>query len=91
MKKKRITHENSVFHYSLQGNDFVPDETLYEDKLVELFRLQIINLLEIVELKYQNETVKVDGYSFLMDSEKIYLLHKKGLSTYLKKEIGDRS
>ena len=73
-KKEKNTSEDFVFRYPLSLEEVQQKDVLYDDKLVELFRQQVINILDIIELKYQDKTVKVDGFTFLCEPNKIYRL-----------------
>jgi len=76
-KEKRNNQSDVIFHYTLQEKDMPEDERIYEDKLVELFRRQIINLLDVVELSYKGNPVNVDGFSFLSERGETYRLYRK--------------
>jgi hypothetical protein len=68
------TSKDFVFRYPLSSEEVQQSDTLYDDRLVELFRQQLINLLDVVELTYQGEVVKVDGFAFLYDPRKTFKL-----------------
>lgn len=66
--------EDFIFRYSLSPEDLQPRHILYEDKIIELFRQQVINLLDVIELTNYGEPLKIDGFAFLSDPQKIYKL-----------------
>jgi len=76
-KEKRNNQGDVIFRYTLREKDSSEDESIYEDKLVELFRRQIINLLDVVELSYKGTPVNVDGFSFLSERDETYHLYRK--------------
>ena len=76
-KEERHDQRDEVFRYALREKDTPEVERMYEDKLVELFRRQIINLIGIVELSYKGNPVTVDGFSFLSERHETYPLYKK--------------
>lgn len=53
-------------------------ETLYDDPIVELFRKQIANLIDIVVLMEGDKQVKIDGFKFLNDLKITYKIFRAG-------------
>ena len=76
-KEKKNNKRDVIFSYTLREKDIPEDKDIYEDRLVELFRRQIINLLDVVELSYKGNPFKVDGFSFLSERNETYHLYKK--------------
>jgi len=76
-KEEKNDQRDEVFRYTLRDKDTSEADRMYEDKLVELFRRQIINLLNVVDLSYRGTPVKVDGFSFLSDRDETYPLYRK--------------
>ena len=66
--------EDFRFRFSLAEEDIQLLPPIYEDKVNEFFRQQIINLLDVVELKCAGKPLKIDGFSFISKPHKIYKL-----------------
>lgn len=60
-----------VFRFQLDNSE---EESLYDDKYIEMVRKQLINLLDIVILHSGNKEIKIDGFRFEND-EKIFKLY----------------
>jgi hypothetical protein len=69
--------EEFVFRFDFSS---VQEESFYADPIVELFRRQISNLLEVVVLMDGEKQLKIDGFKFLNDSKTIYQLFVPGIS-----------
>jgi hypothetical protein len=76
-KEEKNDKRDEVFRYALREKDAPEADRMYEDKLVELFRRQIINLLDVVELSNKGKPVTVDGFSFLSERDETYRLYRK--------------
>lgn len=61
--------EDYVFRYKL---DLGEKDHVYEDRLVELIRSQLENLLNVVTFVSGQREVKVDGFRLLRDRETTY-------------------
>lgn len=71
--------EDFVFRYSLSELEANDDDSFqHNDNLAELFRLQVINILNVVELTCNGNPVKVDGYAFISDPDTVYDLFGAG-------------
>jgi hypothetical protein len=67
--------EEFVFHFDFSSVDA---KALYDDPIVEVFREQIANLLDIVVLMEGEKQVKIDGFKFLNDVQVIYKIFQAG-------------
>jgi hypothetical protein len=76
-KEEKNDQRDEVFRYALRDKDAPEADRMYEDKLVELFRRQIINLLDVVELSNKGKPVTIDGFSFLSERDETYPLYRK--------------
>ncbi len=66
--------EDFVFRFDLS---YVQSKGLYNDPIVEMFREQIANILDIVILMEGGKEIKVDGFKFLNNSKIIYQIFHK--------------
>jgi hypothetical protein len=64
--------QDFVFRFPL---DRIGRKVLYEDKLVELIRQQLENLLDVVILTSEGKEVKVDGFKLLVDLDTEYRIY----------------
>lgn len=69
-----ITAKDVIFRYKLESNTELCTEPLYKDKVVEFFRREVVDLLDVVELTYNGEPVKIDGFAFINEPNNIYRL-----------------
>jgi len=64
------------FRYSLSESEVTPRERMHDDPVTELFRQQILNLLDVVQPTHGGLPVAIDGFSFLRDPKTIFRLHR---------------
>jgi hypothetical protein len=73
---KKDASDGFAFRYPLSSAESRQSGFRYENAVVELFRQQVVNLLDVVELTYRGERVQVDGFAFLCEPGKSYSLYR---------------
>lgn len=71
-KPRDVAKGEYVFRYRLQEEGEKGSPPFYEDRLLELIRQQIANLLNVVVPVYRGKEVKIDGFKLLSDLDSVY-------------------
>jgi len=72
MSKYSEEDRDYVFRYPLQAGEKGPGEPMYHDRLVEMFRVQLRNILDLVIPVCGEKEVKIDGFKLLSNDRRIY-------------------
>jgi len=70
--RTHLEKEDYIFRYRLRSEGEETDGPFYEDRLLEMIRQQLANLLDVVVLTHRGEEVKVDGFKLLSDLDCAY-------------------
>jgi len=69
-REEAAAQEEYVFRFRLEPSR--ADSRGYDDPLLELIRGQLADLLDAVQLTYDGQVVKVDGFRLLQDPGNTY-------------------
>ena len=64
--------QDFVFRYPLETGELPECEPVYADRLVEMLREQLKNILDLVVPVCDGRDVKIDGFRLIKDEGRIY-------------------
>ncbi|MDO8671177.1 MAG: hypothetical protein Q7O66_07070 [Dehalococcoidia bacterium] len=85
-KVREAAGNEYVFRYQLRPEDEVAEAPFYEDRLLEMIRQQLANLLNLVVPVYEGREVKIDGFKLLSDPDIVYEIFPRTVHGDTKRE-----
>jgi hypothetical protein len=73
-QKNNEKTEDFVFRFRI--DELSRPEPVYEDRLVELVRAQVEEILKVARLSVKGQVVEVDGFAFMNDEKQIYQIYR---------------
>ncbi len=77
MEKHSEDGQDFVFRYPVETGESLDNEPVYSDRLVEMLREQLKNILDLVIPVSGGRDVMIDGFKLIRDEGRIYKIFER--------------